>query len=109
MVMAHIAAADIVMIYVVMAYKVTAMTADGSALCNESRSSWSRRIGDERTDLVCFRKQSVREVGFGKLAREAWGNRGQIPAGGTGGATVWTLHIENNSKNPYEQSSVREL
>ena len=36
------------------------------------------------------------------------GKPGKKGTRGTRGATPWALYINNNSKNPYEQSSVRE-
>ena len=53
-------------------------------------------------------------LGFGKgsyymgnLQGEAGGTREKV-TGGTEGATPWSLHIHNNSKNPSKQSLVRE-
>ena len=49
------------------------------------------------------------DVGFRELAIGGWGNQGKRRLAEPGGATAWTLFINDNSKNPYVQSSVREI
>ena len=45
---------------------------------------------------------------LGNLQGEPRGAWGKSWPGKPGGATAWTLYINDKSKNPYEQSSVRE-
>ena len=44
----------------------------------------------------------------GELARAGWGDQVKRELGEPKGATAWTLHINKNSKNPFEPSSDRE-
>ena len=48
------------------------------------------------------------DFGFGEFAEGDSGNLMGKPARGIGGAALWTLYINNNSKNPYKQILVRE-
>ena len=91
-------------------------------LSNAKVKSDSRLTGVEIWPFP-FRKGVI---SYGELARGGWQIQGtrelgepwaparpgepwaQAQLGEPRGGTIWTLHLNNKSKNPYEKSSVRE-